>query len=95
MLYFVLEKIAKKRQNFQNVIVFMYDLAIMLQKQERSMRANFQIEEWDVLNHYVDQISVWLQHELSVQDAMHALLQEAIILTNIRIKQMTWINKYG
>ncbi|XP_011057488.1 PREDICTED: protein kinase C delta type-like isoform X1 [Acromyrmex echinatior] len=39
--------------------------------------------------HYVDQISIWLQNELSVQDAMRALLQEANILNNIYIKQVT------
>ena len=61
------------------------------------MRADFQQKNAGSTSHYVDQISVRLQHEMFVQDAMRALLQEANISNNIYIEQVTHtmcINKY-
>ena len=63
----------------------------MLQRQCENMHADFytKVRRIDAVSHYIDQISVWLQDELSVQDAMRTLLQEANILNSIWLKQMT------
>jgi len=74
-----LEKIGetKTKFNFRNIIVFVYDFSDNASEAEREYRcrraSDRRMPDWRII--CVDQISVWLQHELFIQDAMHAFLQ--------------------